>query len=286
MFLLVTELPLFNLPDSLPEVITTTLKSEAGFLYTIAGRFGFSVYLAILPFGFGGIFAKICGMLMVSATLFSVYLFYKHPTTRQHYKDLESSISDMPYQASVPLQSHFVQHGATPKTITLSGFSAKCPAMDKTFSKKANGYTSDPYIKIAHHTHGKKAVLIESRPQPKVVCPSDVEFPGVKLELDIKNPAGKTLGEMAGYKDFKIKVYDRDAGLMDFKDDLILDTDIPASAMTGIFQLHKRSESIEIKPTTEIGQFPVGKPTNGHPGINQGLMPDDIKLKVTLTATY
>ena len=86
LFMLVTELPTLAVPDA----VEKTLKTFALFLYTPIGRLAFSIYLALMLYGFST-FGGICGFLMCASTLFSVYLYLKYPGTRKEYRDLEAT---------------------------------------------------------------------------------------------------------------------------------------------------------------------------------------------------
>lgn len=83
-FLLVSELPVYSLPDGLDMQI----RESMGFLYKPMGRFIFTLYLSFILFGFGT-FGSCMAVLMLAATMFSIYLYKKHPSTREIYTNLE-----------------------------------------------------------------------------------------------------------------------------------------------------------------------------------------------------
>jgi len=94
-YLLLVEIPFYTMPD----VVDSTLKSLFGFLYNPVGRLCYIVYLALILYGFST-FGIIMGVLMVVATLFNIYLYFKHPATRKAYHDLGSGNADTPYGSS------------------------------------------------------------------------------------------------------------------------------------------------------------------------------------------
>ena len=90
-FLLVSELPIY----SLPEQVDLQLRELIGFLYKPVGRLVFVLYLSFMLFGFGT-FGSIMAVLMIASTVFSVYLFIKHPSTREIYHNLDKAQGENP----------------------------------------------------------------------------------------------------------------------------------------------------------------------------------------------
>lgn len=83
-FLLVSELPMWSIPPTLD----AKLRDFMGFLYKPIGRLCFVLYVSFILFGFGT-FGSLMAVLMLVSTLFSVYLYFKHPTTRELYHNLD-----------------------------------------------------------------------------------------------------------------------------------------------------------------------------------------------------
>jgi len=84
-FLLFTELPVYGVPEQYVPII----RSLFGFLYVPVGRLAFVCYLALLLYGFST-FGVVIGVVMVVATFFNVFLYFKHPETRKEYHSLQS----------------------------------------------------------------------------------------------------------------------------------------------------------------------------------------------------
>lgn len=84
-FLLLTELPFYNIPQELEAKI----RSLAGFLYVPVGRLAFVIYLALILYGFST-FGVVIGVIFVVATLFNLFLYFKHPEAQKLYHDLEN----------------------------------------------------------------------------------------------------------------------------------------------------------------------------------------------------
>jgi hypothetical protein len=84
-FLLLTELPAYGVP---PQHVPA-IRALFGFLYVPVGRLAFTCYLALLLYGFST-FGVVMGLVMVMATFFNVFLYFKHPETRKEYHALQS----------------------------------------------------------------------------------------------------------------------------------------------------------------------------------------------------
>ena len=61
-----------------------------GFLYVPLGRLLYIVYLALILYGFST-FGTVMGVVMTLATLFNVFLYFKHPAARKEYHDLDQA---------------------------------------------------------------------------------------------------------------------------------------------------------------------------------------------------